>query len=64
VNDELLLEYTDNRYPIGQVGIGVTSAVTAHFDDFVITGDDVPNSHFPVSSKGKMPTMWGKIKKF
>jgi hypothetical protein len=63
VDDELVLEYEDNVHPTGQVGVGVAyTKTTAHFDDFVVSGDDVPNLNYSVSSKGKLPTMWGKIK--
>jgi len=64
VNGELIFEYTDNTFPTGKVGIGVgNSKVAAHFKNFVVTGDDVPDLNLSVSPKGKLPNMWGKIKK-
>ncbi|MBC8236396.1 DUF1080 domain-containing protein [bacterium] len=64
VDDELVLDYKDNVHPKGQISIGGGYAkTTAHFDDFAVSGDDVPNLNYSVSPKGKLPTMWGKIKK-
>jgi hypothetical protein len=64
VDDELVLEYEDNVHPTGQVGVGLAyTKTTAHFDDFVVSGDDVPNLNYSVSPKDKVAGTWGKIKK-
>ncbi len=55
----------DNVHPTGRPGIGVSvTATLAHFDDFVLTGDEVPDLDltFPVAPKGRIAAMWGKIK--
>ncbi|MBM3238290.1 hypothetical protein FJZ31_18520 [Candidatus Poribacteria bacterium] len=64
MNDELVIDYTYSTYPAGKVGIGATfSGTTAHFDDFSVTGDDVPDGFVaPVEAKGKLAISWGKIK--
>jgi len=65
VNDKLILETTDNTFPTGYVGIGVVGiSVIAHFDDFSVTGDDIPDNLVAVSSKAKLATTWGQIKRF
>jgi hypothetical protein len=63
VNDELVIEYTDTAYPAGKVGIGAAfSTTTAHFDDFSVTGNDIPDTLTSVSPKDKLATVWGKVK--
>jgi hypothetical protein len=64
MNDELVIDYTDSTYPVGKVGIAsMFSGTTAHFDDFSVTGDDVPDGFVaPVEANGKLATSWGKIK--
>jgi len=65
VNGKLVMEYIDSTHPTGGAGLGVTGAsVTAHFDDFSVTGDDIPDSLVAVSSKTKLATTWGQIKRF
>jgi len=44
------------------VGLAVSPLVTAHFDDFVAAGDDVPDQGFAVSPKAKLATTWGQLK--
>ena len=48
---------------IGKVGLGAGGA-EVHFDNFVITGDEVPDSGMPVEPAGKLATRWGKLKAF
>jgi len=63
VDDELVLKYKDKVHPTGQVGFGTAyTRTTAHFDDFVVSGDDVPNLNYSVSQKDKFASTWGKIK--
>ena len=65
VDDELVLNYVDNVHSTGRPGIGVgVTATIAHFEDFVLTGDEVPDLDltFPVSPSGKITTLWGRIK--
>jgi len=37
-----------------------------HFDNFVITGDDIPDKNLGLSveSQGKLATTWAKIKQY
>lgn len=47
----------------GVAGFGVRNC-EAHFDNIVITGDSIPDrSMTAVSSKSKLATAWGSIKK-
>ncbi len=45
----------------GEVGIGVGGA-EVHFDNFVITGDEISDGYQPVKSKGKLPITWARLK--
>jgi len=64
-------EFTDNSFPSGRVGLCVRNT-HAHFDDLIISGDDVedggswdPAKHpveKAVESKGKLAKVWGEIK--
>ena len=64
-------EFDDDSIPSGKVGFYVRNA-HAHFDDFIISGDDVedggnwdPAKHpeeKAVESKTKLATAWGEIK--
>jgi hypothetical protein len=67
VNDQLVIDYTDDVYPKGKVGI--TSAfigTTVHFDDLSVTGDEVPDMNLSqvsvLPNKGKLVTKWAKLK--
>ena len=44
------------------IGIGLGGRAQAVFDDFVMTGDEVPDSGFAVSPQDKLATMWATIK--
>ena len=62
VNDDLIMEYMDATYPAGGVGLVVTASTAAHFDDFCVTGEDIPDNFRPVFPKAKIATKWGAIK--
>ena len=64
IDDVLVDSFKSNDIPTGRVGICL-GGCTAEFDNIVITGDDVPElgpSGYGVSSKGKLPAVWGKIR--
>ncbi len=74
IDDELVVEYTDDTYPVGGIAITVgdnNNVATARFDDFYITGDDVPDvdlSDVPdvttsITPGLKLTTTWGQLKK-
>jgi hypothetical protein len=64
-------EFEDNSRPSGKVGLFVRN-VHAHFDDLIISGDDVEDGgswdaakhpeEKAVEPKGKLATSWGKLK--
>ena len=64
-------EFEDNSNPSGKVGLCVKN-VHAHFDDLIISGDDVEDGgswdaakhpeEKAVEPKGKLATSWGKLK--
>ena len=72
IDDELVLEYQDSTFDTGKVGIGGSfNSTIIHFDDVVITGDDVPDMDmnlfvedmdFSVEPKAKYTTTWAAIK--
>ncbi|MBD3181462.1 hypothetical protein GF312_04165 [Candidatus Poribacteria bacterium] len=62
VDDVLMMEYTNANGPNGGTGFGVTAATDAHFDNFSVTGDDVPDAVFSVDPEGKIAVVWGEIK--
>jgi len=64
INGALVLEYTDATHPTGGVGISVCCmrGTTVHYDDFSLTGDDVPDTVTAVDPQAKLATTWGKLK--
>ena len=59
------MEYTDYSNPAGGVGFGVYNNVgimKAHFDNFAVTGDDIPSNIKSVSPKAKVAVTWGQMK--
>jgi hypothetical protein len=63
VDNRLVIHYTDNVYSKGKVGIASAfNGTTVHFDDFSVTGDDVPDLNLAVSPEVKLATTWGKVK--
>jgi len=51
---------SESRIPTGRVGVIVQGI--AHFDNIVITGDDIPGNIAAVSASGKLATTWGSLK--
>ncbi len=70
VDDELVLEYEDSTFAEGKIGLAAAfGSTTVHFDDVIITGDDVPDMDmsaedmdFSVGPKAKYTTTWAAIK--
>jgi hypothetical protein len=62
VDDELVMEYIDTSNPTGAVGLIVSGASTTHFDNFIVTGDDIPGNVTAVSPKAKLAVTWGQMK--
>ena len=77
INGEQVMEPTELRifrnregfadfpeFQTGGVGIGLSN-YTARFDNFTVTGDNIPDSGaFAVTPQGKLATTWGNLKKF
>jgi len=63
IDGKQVSEFQDGLYPSGKVGISV-DGVVAMFDDFVVTGPEIPNSEtgFAVNPQAKLATAWGRIK--
>jgi hypothetical protein len=63
VDNILVIHYTDDTYPKGKVGLAASfNGTTAHFDDFSVTGDDVPDLDLDVSPEEKLATTWAQVK--
>ena len=63
IDEKQVSEFTDLRYPTGCVAFS-TTGVVAMFDDFMVTGPEIPNGGpgFAVTPRNKLATMWGSIK--
>ena len=63
IDGEFVASLSESQHPTGRVGLAVTGSV-AHFDNLVITGDDVPdNSNLSaISASGKLATIWGQLR--
>ena len=66
VDDEPVGEFNHRELKSGSVGLIVSNALV-HFDDFVVTGEDIPDggpggASFRVEPKGKLAGRWGKLK--
>ena len=46
----------------GEIGIGAGGA-EVHFDNFMITGDEIQDNSKSIESKDKIATLWSKIRK-
>ena len=65
LDDELMINYKDKTHPTSMVGVGsAVHTTTAHFDDFVVTGDDIPDLTLSVSPQSKLAVIWAKEKRF
>jgi len=63
VDGQLIREWSDNRFKQGAVSMAFCcDASKVVFDDFVISGNDVPNSELAVSHQEKLTVCWAKIK--
>jgi hypothetical protein len=62
VHGELMFEYISELFQAGKVGLGVGNSVTAHFDNFFATGDDVTGNPQAVPPPAILATTWGKLK--
>jgi hypothetical protein len=67
IDGKLMLEYVDGMHAAGKVAIGgAFKMTTAHFDNVVISGPNIPNGGpglSPVQLRSKLTTTWGHIKR-
>lgn len=65
IDNKLIAESDWSNQPmlpeIGMVSIGAGGA-EVHFDNFTITGAEVPDNDLPVEAGGHLATAWGNIK--
>jgi hypothetical protein len=61
VDGELMVSLSDSHFPTGYVDLD-TNGCLAHFDNVVITGDDVPDNSAAVWYSGKLAVTWGQIR--
>ena len=61
-DDELQIDATDKDYKRGTIAVGSQDRAV-YFDNIIVTGPKIPNWNMsPVSSMGKLATVWGKVK--
>ena len=61
VDGELMVSLPDSHFPTGYVNLDANGCL-AHFDNVVITGDDVPDNSAAVWYSGKLAVTWGQIR--
>ncbi|MBM3237570.1 hypothetical protein FJZ31_14870 [Candidatus Poribacteria bacterium] len=61
IDDEQICEFQTNLPDRGGAGLAAGNC-EAHFDNVVITGDDIPDRNLSVEPKAKLTTTWGQIK--
>ncbi|MFC1713844.1 hypothetical protein ACFL6S_09255 [Candidatus Poribacteria bacterium] len=62
IDGELMASLSDTHLPTGPVSIAASGCL-AHFDNVVITEDDVPDdTNSAASSSDKLAASWGSIK--
>jgi len=64
IDGKKIHQFTGTRFESGRVGVGLGGA-EAHFDNVIITGNDVPNvgpSGYAVHPKAKLTTTWGRLR--
>jgi len=61
VDGSKVIDCKYNKFDNGAVGLAINGA-EAHFDNFVITGDDVPDMNLSIRPKAKLTTTWGLIR--
>jgi hypothetical protein len=59
IDDKLEMEFTDNSFPKGAIGVG-TFNTTGFFDDVMVNGKGIAAN--AVSMKGKLATVWASLK--
>ena len=63
VDGQLIREWSDNRFKQGTVSMACCCDTSKGvFDDFVIGGNDMPNSELAVSHQEKLTISWAKTK--
>jgi hypothetical protein len=61
IDGELMISLSDSHFPTGYVDLDANGCL-AHFDNVVITGDDVPDNSSAVSFSGKLAATWGQLR--
>ena len=63
VDGKQVIDYKDETHPAGKVGIWAGDhSTTFHYDDFMVTGPQVPDLNLSVSSQSKLATVWAQVK--
>ena len=64
IDGKIAHQFTGTRFDSGRAGLGI-GGVEAHFDNIVITGNNVPDvgpSGYHVQPRCKLATTWGNLK--
>jgi hypothetical protein len=61
VDGEKVIDCESTLFDSGEVGV-VLNGAEAHYDNLVVTGDEIPDMSTPVESNGKLATSWTRLK--
>jgi hypothetical protein len=61
VDGEKIFDVESTLFDKGEVGVALNGA-EAHYDNFVVTGDEIPDMSTPVESNGKLAASWASLK--
>ena len=63
IDEKLVIDYKDETHLAGKVGIWAGDhSTTFHYDNFRVTGPQVPGLNLSVSSQSKLATVWAQVK--
>ena len=63
IDGKKIISEKDDHYDKGMVGLVINGA-EVHFDNFVATGDEVPDLNLSVSPQSKLAVTWAEEKRF
>ena len=61
INNRLLCDTKNNLPDAGAIGL-MGKNCEVHFDNIIVTGDDIPDRNLAISQQNKLATTWGQIR--
>ena len=62
LNNSLVMSHKFSKFKLGALGLAINGG-EIHFDNFSVTGDEVPDNTKSVESIGKLTTTWAQLKR-